>query len=118
MTSEFSRPLEDSQGLTFARVKRSLQTVQSSTERRLNEWCRELKTHEMGVQISRGIHSEVPEEIDLRVGMKGTGADYTGTGSSEGYLCGGGALDVRPRARAVIGSTEVFGRAGGRVYQG
>ncbi len=85
---------------------------------RLNEWYRELKAHKMGMQISCGLHPKVSEEIDLRLGTKGAGVDYTGTGSAERGFCGGGAPEVRPCAHAVVDSTEVFGFSGGRVYQG
>jgi hypothetical protein len=47
-----------------------------STKRRLNETQhRKFKTHEMGMQIPRGIHSEVSQEAYLRVGEKGLRSD-------------------------------------------
>ena len=50
-----------------------------STKRRLNETQhRESKTHQMGMQISRGLHPEVSQEKRLRVGEKRVGADHSG----------------------------------------
>src|SRR5215468_3000274 len=90
-----------------------------STKRRLNETQhREFKTHEMGMQISRGIHPEVSQEEHLWVGEKRVRADHSGFSSAEGERSGGGAPDGRPCSHAVVDTPEAFGLRGGGVYQG
>src|SRR5262247_3932552 len=90
-----------------------------STKRRLNETQhREFKTHEMGMQISRGIHPEVSQEKYLWVGETGTRADHSGFSPAERERSGGGAPDGRPCSHAVVDTTEVLGLRGGGVYQG
>src|SRR5262245_46016531 len=85
-----------------------------STKRRLNETQhREFKTHEMGMQISRGIHPEVSQEKYLRVGETGIRADHSGFSSAERERSGGGAPDGRPCSHAVVDTTEVLGLGGG-----
>src|SRR5215813_8358514 len=55
-----------------------------STKRRLNETQhREFKTHEMGMQISCGVHPEVSQEEHLWVGEKRVRADHPGFSSAE-----------------------------------
>src|SRR5215510_734104 len=67
-----------------------------STKRRLNETQhREFKTHEMGMQISRGIHPEVSQEEHLWVGEKRVRAYHPGFSSAERERSGGGAPDGR-----------------------
>src|SRR4029450_3346533 len=90
-----------------------------STKRRLNETQhRQSKTHEMGMQISRGIHPEVSQEKHLRMGEKRVRADHPGFSPAERERSGGGASDGRPCAHAVVDTTEVLGVRGGGVYQG
>src|SRR5262245_43786012 len=90
-----------------------------STKRRLNETQhREFKTHEMGMQISRGIYPEVSQEKYLWVGETGTRADHSGFSPAERERSGGGAPDGRPCSHAVVDTTEVLGLRGGGVYQG
>src|SRR5262249_40045531 len=101
--------------------KESLQMVNrsGSTKRRLNETQhREFKTHEMGMQISRGIHPEVSQAKYLRVGDTGIGADHPGFSPAERERSGGGASDGRPCSHAVVDTTEVLGLGGGGGYQG
>src|SRR5262252_10245427 len=83
-----------------------------STKRRLNENVREFKTHEMGMQISRGIHPEVSQEKYLWVGEMGTRADHSGFSPAERERSGGGAPDGRPCSHAVVDTTEVLGLRG------
>ena len=74
-----------------------------STKRRLNEtYHREFKTHEMGMQISRGIHPEVSQAKYLRVGETGIGTDHSGFSPAERERSGGGAPDSRPCSHAVV----------------
>jgi hypothetical protein len=63
------------------------------------------------------LHPEVSQEKYLWLDTEGARADCTRTGLSERGSCGGEKLDVRPYARAVVDSTEVFGFWGGGVYQ-
>src|SRR5215831_15967948 len=63
-----------------------------STKRRLNETQhRESKTHQMGMQISCGLHPEVSQEKHLRAGEKRVGADHSRFSSAERKHSGGGA---------------------------
>src|SRR5262249_37411208 len=89
-----------------------------STKRRLNENVREFKTHEMGMQISRGIHPEVSQEKYLWVGETGIGADHSEFSTEARYHSVGRALDGRAFSHAVVDTTEVLGLRGGGVYQG
>src|SRR5262245_19483268 len=90
-----------------------------STKRRLNETQhREFKTHEMGMQISRGVHPEVSQAKYLRVGEKRVRADHPGFSPAERERSGGGASDGRPCSHAVVDNTEGLGVRGGGVYQG
>jgi putative transposase len=55
-----------------------------STKRRLNETQhRQSKAHEMGMQISCGIHPEVSQEKHLRMGEKRVRADHPGFSPAE-----------------------------------
>src|SRR5215831_15411270 len=90
-----------------------------STKRKLNETQhREIKTHEMRMQISRGIHPEVSQAKYLWVGETGIRADHSGFSSAERERSGGGAPDGRPCSHAVVDTTEVLSLGGGGVYQG
>ena len=107
--------------MTFAGVERKPPNGEplGLNQEELNETQhREFETHEMGMQISRGIHPEVSQEKYLSVGETGIRADHSGFGSAERGRSGGGAPDDRPCSHAVVDTTEVLGLRGGGVYQG
>ena len=71
----------------------------------------------MGMQIPRGVHSEMPEEgvvqgVAARIGDS-VSAAYGATGSRDH----GGAFDAGPCAHADIDSAEVLRFAGDGVHQ-
>ena len=70
------------------------------------------------MQISCGVHPEVSQEKYSWMGTHGVGTDHTGVSATEGGRGGGGALDGRSRAHAVVDPTEVFSVGGGGVHQG
>src|SRR5215467_13866596 len=72
----------------------------------------------MGMQISRGIHPEVPQEKYLWVGETGIRADHSGFSSAERERSGGGAPDGRPCSHAVVDTAEVLGLRGGGFIKG
>lgn len=72
----------------------------------------------MGMQISRGVHTEVPAQSAIRAVAAGFGAGVSGSGGAEGVQSGGGAPDARPRAYAAERAAEVFGIERDGVYQG
>ena len=72
----------------------------------------------MGMQVSRGVHSEVSAQGDVRVDTQRTWADHARVGATERERGGGGASDGRPCSYDVDDSTEVFGIGGGGVHQG
>jgi hypothetical protein len=69
------------------------------------------------MQISRGVHTEMPAEGAVCAVATGLGAGVSGFGGAEGVQSGGGASDARPRAHAAERAAEVFGIECDGVYQ-
>src|SRR4029450_7160599 len=72
----------------------------------------------MGMQVSRGVHTEVPQEEHIRMGAQRVGTDHARVGPTKRSGGGGRALDGGSCAHVVIDPAEVFGIRGGGVYQG
>ena len=71
----------------------------------------------MGLQISRGVHPEVPETNPVRATEKRLGRGVPAIGIAKREPDRRGAFDVRSRAYDDLDTTEVFGIASGRVHQ-
>jgi len=71
----------------------------------------------MGMQISCGVHPEIPAQGALRVAAQAPGEFVSGVGAAQGMRDWGGALDGRSCAHAGLDSAEIFGIAGHGVYQ-
>ncbi len=72
----------------------------------------------MGMQISRGVHTEVSAEGTVCAVAAGPGASLSGLGRAKGQQGGGGAFDVRPRAYAPERAAEILGVERDGVHQG
>ena len=70
----------------------------------------------MGLQISRGVHPEVPETNPVRATEKRLGRGVPAIGIAKREPDRRGAFDVRSRAYDDLDTTEVFGIASGRVH--
>lgn len=76
------------------------------------------KSYEVGMQISRGVHTEVPQEDAVRGAEKISWRGISPTGGTEGESDRGRSSGVRSRAYDDRDTAEAFGIAGSRVYQG
>ena len=76
------------------------------------------KSYEVGMQISRGVHTEVPQEDAERGAEKMSWRGISLIGGTEGESDRGRSSGVRSRAYDDRDTAEVFGVAGSRVYQG
>src|SRR4029077_7388878 len=72
---------------------------------------RDAVTHEMRVQVSRGVYPEVPQEDALRAAAALPGASISPVGAAEGESDRGGASDARARAHDDRDTAEVRGAA-------
>ena len=70
------------------------------------------------MQISCGVHTEVPAEGVVSSNPAGIGGSVPPFGGAVGMQSGGGASDARSRAYAVVGAAEVFGVQRDGVHQG
>ena len=61
----------------------------------------------MGMQVSRGVHTEVPQEEHIRMGAQRVGTDHARVGPTERSGGGGRALDGGSCAHVVIDPAEV-----------
>ena len=71
----------------------------------------------MGLQVSCGVDSEVPEKGALRKAQEGDRAHHQGAGATEGERGAGGETGSGPRPRVALGSPKVCRCPGGRLYQ-
>ena len=71
----------------------------------------------MGMQILCSLHSEVPEEKDLRGASKGIGWNLQGTGTATRKQDRGRPSDGGSCAHAGVDSAKVLGFTGSRVHQ-
>ena len=78
---------------------------------------RKSESHEMGLQIPRGVYPEIPPEGAVWRIASPHGRIVSRVGPAKGLPDRGGASDGRSRSYAVEHSAEVFGVAGGRVPQ-
>jgi IS5 family transposase len=83
-----------------------------------NERVPEPESYEMGLQISRGIHTEAAEEARLRSAAPTSGRDVSRIGRAQGSEDCRRAPDGRPRAHLHQHSAEVRCVECGRVPQG
>src|SRR5579864_7450620 len=72
----------------------------------------------MGMQISCGVHTEMPAQDAVWATAAGLGASVSRLGRTKGMQGGGGTSDARSRAYAVKRAAEVFGIERDGVYQG
>ena len=72
----------------------------------------------MGMQISYGVHPEVPPEGPVCAVATGLGGGVSGFGRAEGMQSGGGTLDARSCAHVVVGAAEIFGGQRDGIHQG
>ena len=72
----------------------------------------------MGVQISRGIHTQVSKKDVVRRTADVSGRSVPHAGSSEGASDRGGAFDDGSRTHADTACAKVSGFTGTRFYQG
>ena len=70
------------------------------------------------MQISRGVHPEMPAQDAIRATAAGSGSGVPRFGGTKGMQSRGGTSDTGSRARAVVGAAEVFGVERDGVYQG
>src|SRR5208283_4737322 len=70
------------------------------------------------MQISCGVHTEVPAEGAVSPNPAGIGRGVPQFGGALGMQSGGGASDARSRAYAVERAPEAFGVQRDGVYQG
>src|SRR6516162_135637 len=72
----------------------------------------------MGVQISRRVHSQVPQEDVVYRAATAFGGCVPKAGGAEGKQGRGGSSSTRSRAHVDLDPTEIRSVAGDRVYQG
>jgi len=70
------------------------------------------------MQISCGVHPEMPAEGVVSSNPAGIGGSVPQFGGAVGMQSGGGASDARSRAHVVVGAAEVFGVQRDGVHQG
>jgi hypothetical protein len=76
------------------------------------------KSHQVGVQVSFGVHPEVSPQSALRQSSPISGNGISRVGKATGERNCRGPLLSRPCAYADSDSPEVFGVAGSRAHQG
>src|SRR5947209_19442195 len=72
----------------------------------------------MGVQISRGVHSQVPQEDVVRGVATASGRSVPKVGRAEGEQNRGGPSLSRSRAHVDLDPAKICGVAGDRIHQG
>src|SRR5215475_1255292 len=72
----------------------------------------------MGVQISRGVHSQVPQEDVVRGVATSSGRSVPKVGRAEGEQNRGGPSLSRSRAHVDLDPAKICGVAGDRIHQG
>ena len=72
----------------------------------------------MGLQISCGVHSQVPQEDALWRTEAASRGGVSSTGDAEGKKSRGGPLDAGSCSHDDIDPAEIRGFAGDRVHQG
>lgn len=95
-------------------VSRSKHTEGSFADGR----TRKPKSHQVGVQISRGVHPEVQTKDAVRRVAEALGGGVPTFGGAEGEPDRRGAPDGRPRAHDDLDTAEAGSVRGDRVHQG
>ena len=72
----------------------------------------------MGMQVSRGVHTEVSAQDPVWGAAQGIGTGVPVVGGTEGMQSGGRAPDARSRSYDVVGAAEVLGGKRDGVHQG
>ena len=86
---------------------------QAHAEEFHGERSRKPKSHEMAVQVSRGVHPEMPQKDAVQAAEALSGGGVPRAGSAEGEPDRGGTSDSGPRAYDDLDSAEICGVAGG-----
>jgi len=109
-----------SSSLTFPGVHRGSSNVSSHAhERNLTDGrLREPKPHDMDLQISCGVHSEMSAQAAVSGPAPISGRGLPEACAAERVESRGRAFDARPCPHAVVDSAKIRGVAGRRVYQG
>ena len=71
----------------------------------------------MGMQVSCGVHTEMPPQESVRTAAEGSRRCVPRTGAPEGVPDRGGAYDARPCPHADIHSAQAQGERGRRLHQ-
>src|ERR1700687_4901820 len=78
--------------------RRESPNLRQKTQEITDERISESESHQMGLQISRGVHPEAAQAEDLRGVAQAPGDDLPGAGAAQGVGGGGRASDARSRA--------------------
>src|SRR5262249_8987990 len=70
------------------------------------------------LQVPRRVYAEVPQETAVREDQAAPGSGISRSGATEGVPDRGGPLDARSCSYADIDTSEVFGGADHRIYEG
>jgi hypothetical protein len=73
---------------------------------------------QMGVQISRGVHSQVSQEDVVRGAATASGRSVPKVGRAEGEQNRGGPSPSRSRSHVDLDPAKICGVAGDRIHQG
>lgn len=90
----------------------------SKRKEELDGQDRKPKSHEMGLQVPRGVHTEMSKKDAVRGVEKAPWRGVSGTGASKGKSDRRRAFDAGPRAHDAIDTAEILCVAGGGVHQG
>lgn len=76
------------------------------------------KSHEMGLQVPRGVHTEMSKKDAVPGAAKAPGGGVSDIGESKREPDRRGASDAGPCAHDAIDTAEIRGVAGGGIHQG
>jgi len=111
---------EDPRSLTAPGVAPGLRDVNRSkfTKGDRDESIRITQAYKLGMQVSCGVYTEVPEESALWVIESRAWGGISGAGRREGKRYHRGAADAGSCAHDDLSATEVFDGASNRVHEG
>jgi hypothetical protein len=113
--------LGDSQSLTVTGVVNSLRSVNRSKcngKETVQERVSDSKSYEVGMQISRGVYSEVSAQSLVWAIAAVLGRGGAGVSAAERESRRRRAFASRPRTYAAVDSAQICGSAGGGIAEG